>query len=56
MTHKNKALLIAVVTVALMLVAALTLYEWNGVFVVEGILAGLGIPWGRANGTRNNKT
>ena len=47
MTHKNKALLIAAVTVALMLVAALTLYEWNGVFVIEGILAGLGIALGR---------
>ena len=48
MTHKNKALLIAVVTIALMLVAALTLYEWNGVFVVEGILGGLGIALGQS--------
>jgi len=48
MTHKNKSLLIAVVTVALMLVAALTLYEWNGVFVVEGILAGLGVALGQS--------
>ena len=48
MTHKNKALLIAVVTVTLMLVAALTLYEWNGVFVVEGILAGLGVALGQS--------
>ncbi len=48
MTHKNKALLISAVTIALMLVAALTLYEWNGVFVIEGILAGLGIALGQS--------
>ena len=44
--RKTKLLIALLVIVALMVVVALTLYEWNGVFILEGILAGIGMAIG----------
>lgn len=40
-TRKTKLLIALLLLVALMLVFAFTLYEWNGFFAIEGILAGI---------------
>lgn len=40
-TRKTKLWIILLLLVALMLVFAFTLYEWNGIFIIEGILAGI---------------
>lgn len=40
-TRKTKLWIVLLLLVALMLVFAFTLYEWNGIFAIEGILAGI---------------
>ena len=41
--NRRKAAVVGAVVIAAMVASALTLYNWNGVFVLLGIIAGGGI-------------
>ena len=55
MTHKRKAALAAIIAMALMILCATTLYNWNGVFVVMGALAGCGMAISDAEWQKHKK-
>ena len=55
MTHKRKAALAAIIAMALMSLCATTLYNWDGVFIIMGILAGGGIAISDAEWQKHRK-
>jgi hypothetical protein len=44
--RKTKLLIALFAIIALMVIFAFTLYEWKGIFIIEGILVGIGMAIG----------